>query len=125
MSIVPRPFAFLVAAVIALRPAAVMGQTGTSQSLSQSAPQTGVTASGLPAGEGRDTFVQVCGQCHSTDIVANKRLARDGWHGVIETMADRGAVATDEQFDEIENYLTKAFPPDAAKDTPTTPNPKE
>lgn len=125
MSRVLCPFASLVVAVIALRPAAVMSQTGTSQPLSQSAPQTGATAPVLPAGEGRDTFIQVCGQCHSLDIVANKRLARDGWHGVIETMAGRGAVATDEQFDEIENYLTKAFPPGAAKDAPATPNPKE
>ncbi|MDE2135264.1 MAG: hypothetical protein KGM97_07265 [Alphaproteobacteria bacterium] len=125
MSRILRPFAFLVAAVIALRPAAVMSQTGTSQSLSQSAQQPGVTAPVLPAGEGRDTFIQVCGQCHSPDIVANKRPARDSWHGVIETMVGRGAVATDEQFDEIENYLTKAFPSDAAKDAPASQNPKE
>ncbi|MDE1940093.1 MAG: hypothetical protein KGI68_13815 [Alphaproteobacteria bacterium] len=68
--------------------------------------------------------MQVCSQCHSPDIVATQRHTADGWHNVIATMLGRGAVATDDQLDQIENYLTNAFPPDA-KATPAAPSTKE
>jgi len=58
-------------------------------------------------------MISVCSQCHSPVIAAQQRLTPDGWKDLVNMMASNGADATDEQFDEITAYLTKAFPPAA------------
>ncbi len=61
---------------------------------------------GLPIAPGRDTMVRVCSACHGPEIVADKRLDAAGWDEVVQTMAGRGAVATDAELKEITDYLT-------------------
>jgi mono/diheme cytochrome c family protein len=77
------------------------------------APQSGSTDEhpALPPGEGRDLMIRVCSQCHSPDVAADQQLDQAGWKTVVEQMASRGAAATDEEFDQIVQYLAKAFPP--------------
>ncbi|PZU06864.1 MAG: hypothetical protein DI605_17490 [Sphingomonas sp.] len=72
--------------------------------------------SALPPGPGRDTMLRVCSGCHDPAIAAQQRLSHDGWVELVNTMASRGAQATDEQLDEVTNYLATAFP-----DTPAKP----
>ncbi len=63
----------------------------------------------LPAPE-RDTMVRVCSACHSPEIAATQRLSRQGWSGLVDTMASRGAQASDAEFKQIVDYLARSFP---------------
>jgi competence protein ComEA len=65
----------------------------------------------LPAGPGRELMIRVCSQCHLPEVVVNQQLDPAEWKSVVDQMAGRGASATDEEFDEIVQYLAAAFPP--------------
>jgi competence protein ComEA len=64
----------------------------------------------LPAGPGKSTLIRVCSTCHSPDNVIANGQDRAGWEDTITKMAGFGAVATDDEFTEILDYLTKNFP---------------
>jgi competence protein ComEA len=64
----------------------------------------------LPAGGGKDTLVRVCSKCHSPDNVIANGQDRAGWEATITKMAGFGAVASDDEFTEILDYLVKNFP---------------
>ena len=64
----------------------------------------------LPAGEGRELMIRVCGQCHSPDSAADQQLDAKGWKDLVNDMASKGADVTDAEVDQIVNYLAKAFP---------------
>jgi competence protein ComEA len=91
----------------------LFGATGYAQ---QTAPTTAATAkdhpqySELPAGPGKDTLIRVCGKCHSPDNVLANGQDRTGWENTITKMAGFGAVATDDEFSDILDYLAKNFP---------------
>jgi hypothetical protein len=51
------------------------------------------------------------------DLITTHRQTRDEWTGTVQRMAQHGASATDDQFNEIVNYLTNNFG--------RTPDPKE
>jgi competence protein ComEA len=65
----------------------------------------------LPAGPGKDTLIRVCSKCHSPDNVIANGQDRTGWENTITKMAGFGAVASDDEFTEILDYLVKNFPP--------------
>ena len=69
----------------------------------------------LPPGPGHDTTVRVCSGCHSPALAATQRLSVRGWYDLVRVMSDRGAIATDNELNEIAVYLAKSFPkrPDA------------
>jgi len=69
-------------------------------------PQTGV----LPPGPGRELTARVCSGCHSLALTANERLSAQGWHDLVRVMAARGAVATDDDLNQITAYLARSFP---------------
>ena len=64
----------------------------------------------LPAGPGKDTLIRVCSKCHSPDNVIANGQDRAGWEDTITKMAGYGAVATDDEFTQILDYLEKNFP---------------
>ena len=64
----------------------------------------------LPEGPGKDTLIRVCGKCHSPDNVIANGQDRAGWENEITKMAGFGAVATDDEFSAILDYLVKNFP---------------
>ena len=45
------------------------------------------------------------------DVAADQQLDQAGWKTLVEQMASRGISATDDELDQIVQYLTKAFPP--------------
>jgi quinoprotein glucose dehydrogenase len=64
----------------------------------------------LPLGPGHDLTVRVCSACHSPDLAASQRLSAQEWNSLVQDMSARGAVATDEEFDQISGYLARSFP---------------
>jgi competence protein ComEA len=65
----------------------------------------------LPAGIGRAVTIRVCSQCHTPERAAAQRHDLAGWNQIIDQMAQNGAEASDEEFDQIAEYLSKSFPP--------------
>ena len=71
------------------------------------------TETHLPPGPGHDLTVRVCSGCHSPDLATTQRLSAQEWNALVQTMAARGAMATDQEFDTITDYLARSFPRDS------------
>jgi quinoprotein glucose dehydrogenase len=90
--------------------------TGSLPQPQNGAPAANVVASlpstqtQLPPGPGHDLTVRVCSGCHSPDVAASQHLSAQEWNSLVQSMAARGAVATDDELDEITQYLAKSFP---------------
>jgi competence protein ComEA len=65
----------------------------------------------LPNGAGKDVVVKVCTVCHDTARIISKKWSKAEWNDLVDKMAARGAMATDEEFDAIVTYLAKNFGP--------------
>jgi quinoprotein glucose dehydrogenase len=75
-----------------------------------SAQPDSAQASLFPPGPGREVMLRVCSACHSANWSASRRMDAKEWNDLVQAMAGRGAVATDEEFDEISTYLARSFP---------------
>jgi competence protein ComEA len=51
----------------------------------------------------------VCAACHNLQIVMDTPMSYDAWHDTVQSMVDRGASGTDEQFDDIMDYLHRTM----------------
>lgn len=67
----------------------------------------------LPEGAGKETTQRVCGACHGAEIVMSRRETQEGWSGIVEDMIQRGMKGTDEEYNEVVDYLTANFPKSA------------
>jgi competence protein ComEA len=63
----------------------------------------------LPDGPGKATFQRICSGCHPAQIVIGRKLSRDGWEQVVSDMVQKGATGTDDEFDQIIEYLAANF----------------
>jgi competence protein ComEA len=63
----------------------------------------------LPPGEGRDTVVMICGDCHGPEMVGSQRRSRVEWETLVEDMASRNGAASDEQKKVIVTYAIHNF----------------
>jgi len=68
----------------------------------------------FPDGAGKETTLQICGNCHNAEIIFGHRQGRDEWVATIQKMIGIGAEGTPEQFGAILDYVTKNFGPRAA-----------
>ena len=64
----------------------------------------------LPNGPGRETLKRVCGACHSAENVAGMSKTREEWGALVGEMAAVGAQGTEDEFNEIVDYLATYFP---------------
>ena len=71
--------------------------------LAQEAPKT------LPEDKHKELYENVCGSCHGADKVIGEQRDRDGWGYTVHVMAQMGAPASEEELDQIVNYLVKYF----------------
>ncbi|HWG17700.1 MAG TPA: helix-hairpin-helix domain-containing protein [Acidobacteriaceae bacterium] len=93
----------LFAAVLAAAP-----QTAPQPAASQpSAPEL----SGLPAEDAAreaQSIKTVCGHCHNLELVLNTPRSYDAWHDTVQKMIDHGAKGTDDQLDDVMDYLHRS-----------------
>jgi len=61
--------------------------------------------------EGEKLLQRVCGQCHKLAIVTSRRLTKEGWQQTVQAMVDKGADASDEDFNAVIEYLAKYYGP--------------
>ena len=75
-------------------------------------PATQAPTGDLPPGPGHDLIERACSSCHSATIVTHQRLDREGWTDLVYQMADRGALVSDAELEQIIEYLAQSFPPE-------------
>lgn len=63
----------------------------------------------LPEGPGRALAARLCTGCHGTAVFAGMRMGRTGWENEVESMIDRGAVATRDEVRAVVDYLVRHF----------------
>lgn len=68
----------------------------------------------LPEHPSRETTIRVCTACHTLEIVVDKRYDAGTWYQTVQSMVDRGAMASPDEVTEIAVYLAKSFPPEGA-----------
>jgi competence protein ComEA len=51
----------------------------------------------------------VCGKCHNLQVVTNTPRSLDAWRDTMQAMVDRGASGTDDQYDDILDYLHRTM----------------
>jgi mono/diheme cytochrome c family protein len=74
--------------------------------LAQEAPKT------LPEDKHKELYENVCGSCHGAEKVIGEQRDHDGWGYIVGVMAQMGASASEEELDQIVNYLVKYFDPE-------------
>ena len=68
------------------------------------------TAAQLPEGVHRETVQRVCSTCHSVQMFAARKMSRQQWGATVSSMVARGAKISDDEFDQIVEYLATTFP---------------
>ena len=68
----------------------------------------------LPDGPGRQTVERVCGNCHTAELVSDRRGDLQTWTRTVNTMLNRGAKATPQEAVEIIAYLAMQFGADVS-----------
>ena len=63
----------------------------------------------LPEAPAKSTVERVCAACHDLGTATGTRRTKAGWDMVVDAMANRGARASDQEFDAIVAYLAKYF----------------
>jgi cytochrome c553 len=67
----------------------------------------GAQTNALPDDPRRALVVRACTGCHPPETIAQKRRTADEWDELIAKMVDRGAVATEQEQEQIFAYLVK------------------
>jgi cytochrome c5 len=62
--------------------------------------------------KGRKLVEDICSLCHEWQRIEGHQLTKGQWGGVIKGMIIEGAPVTEEEFDQIVEYLAKNFGPD-------------
>lgn len=72
---------------------------------------SGITyAQQLPDGPHRETALKLCGTCHAATIVLGRGLNKEQWGEVVSDMISKGAKGTPDEFNQVVDYLSTAFP---------------
>jgi competence protein ComEA len=74
-------------------------------------PTPGVVQDPFPEATGKTALLKVCGNCHGAETVIQTLRTRQEWSDVIDQMARFGAEASDQEFEQILEYLTRHFSP--------------
>lgn len=64
-----------------------------------------VVAQDLPNAPGKEVVTKLCSGCHEPTIVLTASLSQNGWPGEIQKMIGLGAQGTNEEFQEVLDYL--------------------
>ena len=67
------------------------------------------SAAPLPEGPGKATMQKVCSGCHAPEIVTGRRETKETWEQIVGDMVNKGANGTDDEFNQIIDYLAANF----------------
>lgn len=67
--------------------------------------------SDLPDGPGKAAVEKVCSGCHNFLVITQNRGSKEHWESIVDNMVSRGADGTDDEIDQVVNYLAANFGP--------------
>lgn len=80
----------------------------------------------LADGPGKKLVERACLSCHAVRVVISKRASEDEWADEIDKMVARGAILTDDEADQVIEYLAAHYGPDNSKgEHPATSGPND
>lgn len=65
----------------------------------------------LPEAPGKAVTERMCKPCHGLENVIRRKYTKDKWADVVEEMIARGAKGSDEDIDQVIDYLASHFGP--------------
>ena len=65
----------------------------------------------LPDGKGKELVERECTKCHGLEGITGARNSKDRWASIVDDMVSRGATGTDQEIDQIIDYLAAHFAP--------------
>jgi competence protein ComEA len=68
-----------------------------------------VFAQDLPEGPGKATFEKMCTTCHGVEGIVRSKMSKDRWATIVDDMMSRGAKGTDEEVEQVIDYLAANF----------------
>src|SRR5208337_4243994 len=72
---------------------------------------------------GKEVVERVCAPCHGVAPITLRKLDKDGWTKLVESMVTRGAKASDDDVKIVIQYLSSTYPlPDSEKMNPDKVN---
>jgi hypothetical protein len=89
-------------------------------SVAQNAPPN-PNADKLADGPGKKLVERACLSCHNAHVIVIKRASADDWAEDVDKMVARGAVLTDDENDQVVDYLSTHYGPDGPKDEHASP----
>jgi competence protein ComEA len=63
----------------------------------------------FPEGPGKDALLKICGQCHAVDVLIGVGKSKEGWSATVDDMVAKGASGSDEELQQIVDYLARNF----------------
>jgi virginiamycin B lyase len=75
----------------------------------------GQSPAALPEGPGKELVEAVCTACHTLERVVAKRATKAEWQDKVLEMLQEDPDITQQERDQIVEYLAKAFPPKPAQ----------
>jgi len=63
----------------------------------------------LPDGPGKAALLKVCGPCHGAENVIGQSKTREEWGQVVGEMVSYGAQGSEDELNQIVDYLAKNF----------------
>jgi competence protein ComEA len=67
--------------------------------------------SNLPDGPGKALVERICSSCHGVEVFTDNHSTKARWGAVVDDMVSRGAEGTDEEINQVVDYLSKNFGP--------------
>jgi competence ComEA-like helix-hairpin-helix protein len=89
-------------------------------SVAQSAPAK-PDADKLADGPGEKLVEKACISCHNAHVIVIKRASADDWAEDVDKMVARGAVLTDDENDQVVEYLSTHYGPNGSKGEHASP----
>jgi hypothetical protein len=68
--------------------------------------------------------LRACVKCHTLKVITSKRASEDEWARTVSSMVDRGAALSDDETDQVIDYLSRSFKPSDSKSQPDAMPPK-
>ncbi len=68
-----------------------------------------LAAQKLPDGKGKDLVERECTKCHGLEGITRTTMTKERWASIVDDMVSRGASGTDQEIDQIIDYLAANF----------------
>jgi competence ComEA-like helix-hairpin-helix protein len=63
----------------------------------------------FPDGPAKASLLKICGECHAVEVLQGIGKSKEGWAATVDDMVAKGASGSDEELQQIVEYLARNF----------------